>query len=1070
MARKTILVCDKCGKEVDEDKGAVLRVTYSDARRTSKQADLCETCAGTMPGRAVARRGRRGRLASAVSEHSARSGPEPRFRRRQSRSTGRAGAAPVDCGARQRGQGRASPRPLPRGPRGRQEPVLVVPNRADVDRVESELLARAGALLGGSIVVFDGLFDRIAAGGVAGRPLGRAERSLLVRRVLASADLGGFSESAARGGFAESLLQAFDELEAGLLEPEEVGGELGAALGGLPRRAAERSAARTAACAVAPPSSGSAPTSTHGRRAGIRVRIRGSDRRGVGAARGARRAHRRHRLAPVRARARRVPLAPANGRGSRATRGRCHRGTATAVRRYRSSGARAPRARALRGRAGRGGRHSRARSASSRARAAAARSSSSARSFSRSSAPARRRSRSASSCPASSASAASLDTVLGQFGIPYSVDGEVRITQTPLGHALAALLRFAWADGTRNDLFTYLRSPFSGLERAPSTSSRGACAGGRSRTRAGGRGVGAAPRRAAARARRAARAEEPVAAVREQVTRMLRNAHGVEHPPADDASRLDLRAFDALSGSSPSSTAGAALGGDAEPRGRPRRDRAAHPSPAARRRGRARRRRRSPPRAHAALRSDVRTRAGGGEPAAARRRLAVPRRRRAARARRARRAARAARRGRRATATSSTRRARARRGGSTSCARRPTTTAARARRARSGTTSSRCSIPRTCAARRRAGRSRRSRRRSTRRRPTASACAASPSSRRGTRGAPTALARANGWDRRLERARAAFRRPTRITSPLVLEQLGSRSTFGVTELERFADCSSAWFVERFLAPKTIDAEPDAMQRGSVAHTALHRFFARIPAELGVEKLGPDNVDGAKRLMRQCLDEAVAGVRMDLTEMQAARARPDAVARPRGVRRGRVRVGAGARAAAVRGRVRERPRRAGAAARPRARAGLTLSGKIDRIDVEPFGARGIVQDYKSGRHAHSAREIERELRLQVPLYMLVLRDLVGLEPLGGLYRPLAGARRARGLVRASEAETLPGYVEERLPRGGRLLGRRRVGARDRGDASRGGSARATCAMTRATASARRGATSGRCAGWSGHEAR
>jgi hypothetical protein len=64
VARKTILVCDKCGKEVDEDKGAVLRVTYSDARRTSKQADLCDSCAGGMPGRAVARRGRRPKSAS----------------------------------------------------------------------------------------------------------------------------------------------------------------------------------------------------------------------------------------------------------------------------------------------------------------------------------------------------------------------------------------------------------------------------------------------------------------------------------------------------------------------------------------------------------------------------------------------------------------------------------------------------------------------------------------------------------------------------------------------------------------------------------------------------------------------------------------------------------------------------------------------------------------------------------------------------------------------------------------------------------------------------------------------
>src|SRR5579884_3711606 len=90
-------------------------------------------------------------------------------------------------------------------------------------------------------------------------------------------------------------------------------------------------------------------------------------------------------------------------------------------------------------------------------------------------------------------------------------------------------------------------------------------------------------------------------------------------------------------------------------------------------------------------------------------------------------------------------------------------------------------------------------------------------------------------------------------------------------------------------------------------------------------------------------------------------------------------------------------------------GLSLSGKIDRIDVDPFGARGIVQDYKSGKHAHSAREIESELRLQIPLYMLVLRDLVGLEPLGGLYRPLAGARRPRGLLRRADADVLPGYV-------------------------------------------------------------
>ena len=59
MARKTVLVCDKCGAEVDEGKGAIMRITFNDARRGAKAADLCDGCAGSMPGNAVARRGRK---------------------------------------------------------------------------------------------------------------------------------------------------------------------------------------------------------------------------------------------------------------------------------------------------------------------------------------------------------------------------------------------------------------------------------------------------------------------------------------------------------------------------------------------------------------------------------------------------------------------------------------------------------------------------------------------------------------------------------------------------------------------------------------------------------------------------------------------------------------------------------------------------------------------------------------------------------------------------------------------------------------------------------------------------
>jgi ribosomal protein S26 len=64
VARKTVLVCDNCGKEVAEGRGAVMRLTYADARRGAKQADLCDDCSSSMPGQPAARRGRRPKSAT----------------------------------------------------------------------------------------------------------------------------------------------------------------------------------------------------------------------------------------------------------------------------------------------------------------------------------------------------------------------------------------------------------------------------------------------------------------------------------------------------------------------------------------------------------------------------------------------------------------------------------------------------------------------------------------------------------------------------------------------------------------------------------------------------------------------------------------------------------------------------------------------------------------------------------------------------------------------------------------------------------------------------------------------
>src|SRR5256885_8421077 len=63
------------------------------------------------------------------------------------------------------------------------DPILIVPNRPDVDRAERELLRHAGALVGGSIGTFDDLFERLARGNGAHRPVvTEAQRTLLLRR------------------------------------------------------------------------------------------------------------------------------------------------------------------------------------------------------------------------------------------------------------------------------------------------------------------------------------------------------------------------------------------------------------------------------------------------------------------------------------------------------------------------------------------------------------------------------------------------------------------------------------------------------------------------------------------------------------------------------------------------------------------------------------------------------------------------------------------------------------------------------------------------------------------------
>lgn len=114
-------------------------------------------------------------------------------------------------------------------------PMLVVPTADDVDRFQRELVARADSLakdslavVGTSIVTFNGLVDEVvAATGLSRRRMaGKAAQLAMARRAARETTLREAVVSAATSGFAPALLQAVGELRSAGLDPATVSGNI----------------------------------------------------------------------------------------------------------------------------------------------------------------------------------------------------------------------------------------------------------------------------------------------------------------------------------------------------------------------------------------------------------------------------------------------------------------------------------------------------------------------------------------------------------------------------------------------------------------------------------------------------------------------------------------------------------------------------------------------------------------------------------------------------------------------------------------------------------------------------
>jgi ATP-dependent helicase/DNAse subunit B len=247
-----------------------------------------------------------------------------------------------------------------------------------------------------------------------------------------------------------------------------------------------------------------------------------------------------------------------------------------------------------------------------------------------------------------------------------------------------------------------------------------------------------------------------------------------------------------------------------------------------------------------------------------------------------------------------------------------------------------------------------------------------------------------------ERARAAADRspadpfvpgPRELVHPAVLAWLRERPSFSAGALEDFTECPVKWLVEQVLRPDDLEPDPEQLVRGSYAHRVLELTYARLRDATGSARVTPASLGRAERLLLAAVEECGPAYRIS---PRASRARA-------AVRR--------LQSDLVRHLRREAeldtpfepvelefefggPARDGAPSRPPLEmAGVRLRGRIDRVDR--WGSHAIVRDYKTGRKAYPGARWREDGRLQAAVYMLAVRQLMGLDPVAGVYVPLSG---------------------------------------------------------------------------------
>jgi ATP-dependent helicase/DNAse subunit B len=253
------------------------------------------------------------------------------------------------------------------------------------------------------------------------------------------------------------------------------------------------------------------------------------------------------------------------------------------------------------------------------------------------------------------------------------------------------------------------------------------------------------------------------------------------------------------------------------------------------------------------------------------------------------------------------------------------------------------------------------------------------------------------WERRRTDAvsRPAAQAPSGpirpIAHPAVLAELRERPAWSASSLELWAGCPVKWFVERWLAPVELEPDPEPLVRGAFAHSVLETTLRRLAEETGSARLTDATLPAAQRLLATAMAESEVPVSVRPARHRAAVRRleadlqrylEDMAACPTDFEPTHLELSFGF--------------EEGLPPLELDAGEVKLRGRIDRVDTDGAG-HAIVYDYKGRRVVEGARWGD-DRAFQVALYMLAVRELLGLEPVGGLYQPLGAADgRPRGVV-------------------------------------------------------------------------